>query len=80
MDLTWLLLADRSLPSWGVEWAEDRLGSRAGIYIVFEIDRVEQRMRWIRTGRLLMGTDDAEWRSLLKDRVEEEWFSGVTAP
>lgn len=39
-------------PEWAVEWGEDRYG----VFASFEVEGVQQRMRWIPPGRFWMGS------------------------
>lgn len=75
IDTTWHPLADGRLPSWGVEWAVDRLGGQVGIYIAFEIEGVQQRMRWIRPGTCLMGSTEQEWQRYAEDDFDRHVFA-----
>jgi len=52
----WHPLADGKPPRWASSWGEDRRGVWAG----FSISGVTQRMRWIRSGRFVMGSPETE--------------------
>ncbi len=49
-------LSSGNPPSWATAWGEDRYG----VFVVFEIGGVEQRLRWIRPGRFWMGSPEEE--------------------
>jgi formylglycine-generating enzyme required for sulfatase activity len=70
MNSAWHPLTAGGLPTWGCEWAQDRYG----VYIVFEIEGVPQRMRWIPPGRFRMGSPESESGDLPKRDYERDWF------
>lgn len=43
-------------PSWASAWGEDQ----NGVFVAFEVDGVEQRLRWIRPGTFEMGSPENE--------------------
>lgn len=52
----WHPLVDGRPPAWASEWGEDRYG----VFVGFRVGEVEQRMRWIPSGRFLMGSPESE--------------------
>jgi len=48
----WHPLADGYPPEWASAWGEDQFG----IFVEFRVGEVDQRMRWIRPGKFMMGS------------------------
>ena len=43
-------------PPWASEWGQDRYG----VFVGFEVDGMDTRMRWIPPGRFVMGSPEEE--------------------
>ncbi len=62
IDTAWHPLVDGCPPDWASEWGQDRFG----IFVVFTVGQVNQRLRWVPPGRFFMGSPEDEpghWKS-----------------
>ncbi|MCP4702867.1 MAG: formylglycine-generating enzyme family protein [Gammaproteobacteria bacterium] len=55
-DSAWHPLADGCPPAWASEWGQDQYG----VWTAFRLEKVTQRLRWIPSGRFLMGSPASE--------------------
>lgn len=53
--------------AWACEWGQDR----AGLFMDVNINRFQQRFRWIEPGTFLMGCPDSELERLDRESLHE---------
>jgi formylglycine-generating enzyme required for sulfatase activity len=61
-------LVDGLPEPWAVEWGEDRYG----VFMGFAIDEVVQRMRWVPSGRFVMGSPESEIGRIAREGPQHE--------